>query len=61
MEVVLFSIVGIAIYFAADRILMLVEKRLGRPLPNRSVIYFVIFMVLILLSFEIIQRFIISA
>ena len=58
MEVILFTIVGIAVYFAADRLLVLIEQQLGKTLPNRSVFFFVIFFVMILLSFELIRHYV---
>ena len=58
MEIILFTVVGIAVYFAADRALFLIEKQRGKPLPNRSVFFFVIFLMMILLSFELIRHYV---
>lgn len=56
MEVILFTVVGIGLYFTTDWILRVVEQRRGQLLPNRSIIFFVIIMVLAITSFEFIQR-----
>ena len=52
MEIVLFTIVAVALYFAADWALRTLERIHGAPLPYRNVIYFVIILVLTLVSFE---------
>jgi DMSO/TMAO reductase YedYZ heme-binding membrane subunit len=55
-QVLLFTVVAIGLYFLTDWILRVVEERRGAPLPNRSLIFFVIILVLAVTSFEIIQR-----
>ncbi|HMV72020.1 MAG TPA: hypothetical protein PKZ77_03350 [Pseudomonadales bacterium] len=56
MEIVLFTIVGIALYFAADWALRTLERMHGAPLPYRNIVYFVIILVLALASFTFLQR-----
>ncbi len=56
MEIVLFTIVGVALYFAADWALRALERFNGAPLPYRNVIYFVIILALALVSFQFLQR-----
>lgn len=56
MEIVLFTIVAVALYFAADWALRTLERVHGAPLPYRNAIYFVIILVLTLASFEFLQR-----
>ena len=56
MEIVLFTIVGIALYFAADWALRTLEGMHGAPLPYRNIVYFVIILVLALASFTFLQR-----
>lgn len=56
LEIVLFTIVAVALYFAADWALRTLERMHGAPLPYRNVIYFVIILVLTLVSFEFLQN-----
>ncbi len=56
MEIVLFTIVAVALYFAADWALRTLERIHGTQLPYRNVIYFVIILVFTLASFEFLQR-----
>lgn len=56
MEIVLFTIVAVALYFAADWALRTLERVHGTQLPYRSLIYFVIILALTLASFEFLQR-----
>lgn len=54
MEIIYFTLVAIGLYFASDWILDRIETSRGRPFENRSVIFFVIILVLALVSFQII-------
>jgi hypothetical protein len=56
VEILLFTIVAIALYFAADWGLRTLERLHGEPLPHRNLIYFVIILVLALTSFGFLQR-----
>ena len=56
LEILLFTIVAIALYFAADWGLRTLERVHGAPLPHRNVIYFVIILLLTLGTFEFLQR-----
>jgi hypothetical protein len=56
VEIVYFTLVGIGLYFASDWILDHVEARRGKRFENRSVIFFVIILVLALVSFQLISR-----
>jgi len=55
-EILLFTVVAVALYFAADWALRALERRRGAPFRNRQVIYFVIILVLAMVTFEVIQR-----
>lgn len=55
MELVWFTLVGIGIYLISNGILVRIERRRGKPLENRSVVFFFIFLALALSSFELIQ------
>ncbi len=54
MEFVIFTVVGIALYFAADWTLDRIEAARGARFENRSLIFFVIILVLAVASFQII-------
>lgn len=56
MESVYFLLVGVVLYFAADRILDFIETRRGARFQQRSVVFFVILLVLAVVSFWLIQR-----
>lgn len=55
MEIVYFTLVAIALYFAADWILLRIESHLGRTLKQRSVVFFFILLVLAVTSFAAIR------
>jgi hypothetical protein len=56
MQIVLFTVVAAGLYFFTDWALRLIEQRRGAPLPNRSLVFFIIIFVAAVVSFEIIQR-----
>jgi len=55
MEVVYFTLAGLALYFVSDRILNLVELRRGERFEQRSLIFFGIILVLSLITFNLIS------
>ena len=55
MEIILFTVVGIALYFFSDWALNTLEKMHGEPLPQRNVVFFVLIMILALSSFSLIR------
>jgi TRAP-type C4-dicarboxylate transport system permease small subunit len=56
LEILLFTIVAVALYFGADWALRTVERIHGSPLPHRNLVYFAIILVLTLVSFGFLQR-----
>lgn len=56
-QLVIFTINAIAIYLLADWALRILERRQGKQLAQRQVIFFLIFLALALISFSIIQAF----
>ncbi len=54
VEIVYFTLVGIGLYFASDWILDRIETVRGSRFENRSIIFFVIILVLALVSFQLI-------
>ena len=57
METVYFTVVAIALYFAADGLLQIIESKLGRRLENRSVVFFGILLAFALASFTLIRQY----
>ena len=55
-QVLLFTVVAVGLYFLADWVVRVIEMRRGEPLPNRSLVYFLIILALSITNFEIIQR-----
>ena len=56
MEIVVFTLNAIVIYGLSDWIVRTIERRRGEVLKNRQVVFFVIILVLALVSFELLQR-----
>ena len=54
-DLVLFSLNAIVIYLVSDWLVRLVEKRRGAVLKQRSVLFFVIFLTLALISFRLLK------
>lgn len=57
MEILYFTIAGIALYLAADWALNMIERWLGYPLPYRSVVFGLILMVLALVTFAVLREY----
>ncbi len=57
MQIVYFTLVAAFLYLVADRILRLIEARLGRTLEQRSVVFFALLLAMALASFSAIQYF----
>ncbi len=56
MEIVYYTLAGIALYFASDWLLERIEQARGKRFENRSVIFFAIILVLAVASFQVIGR-----
>jgi len=52
-----FTVLGVALYIGADRILDVLERRAGRRFEYRSLVFFVLLLALALLSFSLIRRY----
>lgn len=52
LEIVLFTLTGIILYFGANAALGFIEAQHGEPIPYRSVIFFVIIFVMALILFQ---------
>ena len=57
MEMIYYTIAAIALYVISDWILNRIEMRRGERLENRSLVFFVIILVLALGLFSLVQRF----
>jgi uncharacterized membrane protein YecN with MAPEG domain len=57
MQTVIFIISAVVIYLLTAQILKVIETNRSEPLPNRQIIFFIIFFALILLSFELLKLF----
>lgn len=51
MEIVVFTLVAIGLYFAADALLEWIERRRGARFENRQIVFFAIILPLALLAF----------
>lgn len=55
MEMIYYTIAAIFLYVLSDWILNKIEIKLGKRLPNRSLVFFVIILILSVTTFSIIQ------
>jgi len=55
MELIYFTLVGIILYIVSDKIVLTIERKRGERLPNRSVVFFFIIIILAVISFSVIQ------
>ncbi len=56
MEILVFTLNAIVIYFLADWIICVFEQQRGEALKNRQAIFFVVFLSLALITFNILQQ-----
>lgn len=56
LQVLAFTLIGAALYLAADAVLDRVERRRGARFAHRSLIFFAVILVLAVASFELIGR-----
>ena len=55
-ELILFTLNGIVIYLLSDWMLRMIEKRRGAVIKQRQVVFFAIFLVLVMVSFQVLQK-----
>ena len=55
MEILAFTATAIVIYLLADRILRAIEQKRGEVLKQRQAVFFVIILVLALISFRLLR------
>jgi hypothetical protein len=56
MDIVWFTLVAIALYFGADRLLDWIERQRGARFQNRQVAFFLIILPLALVAFWLVRR-----
>ncbi|HZP93949.1 MAG TPA: hypothetical protein VFB20_13840 [Burkholderiales bacterium] len=57
MKAVYLTIIGIALYFAADWVLNAIERARGSRFAHREIVYFAVILVLAISTFYLINRF----
>jgi hypothetical protein len=55
-ELILFTLNAVVIYLLSDWIVKLIERRQGKALKQRQVVFFVVFLVLAMTSFQLLQQ-----
>ena len=56
MQAVYFVIVAIALYWASDQVLLMLEDRRGEPFENRTIIFFGILLSSALVTFYVLEK-----
>jgi hypothetical protein len=56
MDIVWFTLIAVALYFGADRLLEFIERRRGARFENRQVAFFAIILPLALAAFWLARR-----
>ena len=55
MEILVFTLNAIVVYFLADWIVRMIETRRGEALKRRQVVFFAVILVLALISFRLLR------
>ena len=55
-ELILFSLNAIVVYLVSDWLVRMIEQRRGGVLKQRQAVFFVIFLVLVMISFQILRN-----
>lgn len=56
MEILVFTLNAIVVYLVSDWAIRLIEQQRGETLKNRQLIFFVVFLSLALISFNVLQN-----
>ena len=56
MQIILFTLVAVALYFVSDWVLQRIEGALGRRLEHRTLLFFAILLSSALVSFHFIEK-----
>lgn len=57
LEIIVYTLAGIILYLASDQIVLVIEKKLGKRLQYRSLLFFAIISVLALIAFNTISQY----
>jgi surface polysaccharide O-acyltransferase-like enzyme len=55
MEILVFTLNAIFVYLFSDWIIRAIEEKRGGPLKRRQVIFFFVFLILVLVSFQVLH------
>ena len=55
-DLILFTLNAVVVYLVSDWLVRMIEKRRGGVMKQRQVVFFVIFLILALTSFQILQN-----
>ncbi len=55
-EIILFTLNAVVVYLVADWLVRLIERRRGAVMKQRQVVFFFIFLLLALASFQVLQN-----
>jgi hypothetical protein len=58
LEILLYTASGIMLYMGADAALRYLESVHGEPIPYRSVVFFVLILLMAIILFQVIQQFV---
>jgi hypothetical protein len=61
MEILIFTLNAIVVYLFADWIIRAIERKRGEVLKRRQIVFFVVFLTLALVSFNVLQTLLIAA
>ena len=61
MQIVLFTIIALVVYVVSDGIVKAIDKNREEPLQNQTLIFFIVFFALILISFQALRYFLPAA
>lgn len=56
MEILIFTLNAIFVYLFSDWIIRKIEEKRGAVLKHRQVVFFAVFLVLVMLTFQILQN-----
>jgi surface polysaccharide O-acyltransferase-like enzyme len=55
MEILVFTLNAIFVYLFSDWIIRTIEEKRGAALKHRQVVFFIVFLILVLVSFQLLQ------
>ena len=55
MEILVFTLNAIFVYLFSDWVIRTIEEKRGEELKHRQIIFFVVFLILVLVSFQVLR------